>query len=55
MVFNWHTNAWLVTPNVGLEWHLVEGDRRISVLGHTGWSRIRVSASRTPYRNLQNP
>ena len=40
MVFNWHTNAWLVTPNVGLEWHLVEADQRISVLGHIGWSRI---------------
>jgi len=39
MVFNWHTNAWLVTPNVGLEWTKPEADRSISVLGHIG-SRI---------------
>src|SRR5262245_37023625 len=40
LLFNWHTDAYLVTPNLGLEWKLVEGDRRLSVGGHVSWSWI---------------
>jgi len=40
LLFNWHTNAYLVTPNLGLTWKLVEADRRVSVGAHVSWSWI---------------
>lgn len=40
LLFNWHTDAYLVTPNLGLVWNLLEADRRISVRGHASWSWI---------------
>jgi len=40
LLFNWHTNAYLVTPNLGLVWNLVEADRRINVGAHVSWSWI---------------
>ena len=40
LLFNWHTDAYLVTPNVGLEWKMTQADRRIGVAGHVAWSWI---------------
>lgn len=40
LLFNWHSNAWLVTPNVALEWSSASESRRISVRGHVAWSWI---------------
>lgn len=39
-VANWHTDAWLVTPNLGLDWTHESDERRISVSGHIAWSWI---------------
>jgi hypothetical protein len=40
MFVNWHTNAWLVTPNLALNWTRETDERRISVSGHVAWSWI---------------
>lgn len=40
LLFNWHSDAYLVTPNVALEWRIAEEERRISVVGHVAWSWI---------------
>ncbi len=39
-LFNWQTNAWSVTPNMGLGWAGTSGDKRMSVSGHVSWSWI---------------
>jgi hypothetical protein len=40
LLFNWRTNAWLVTPNVALDWTSAEAARRITIRGHAAWSWI---------------
>jgi hypothetical protein len=40
LLFNWRTNATLVTPNAGLEWTHSEDAHRISIRGHIAWSWI---------------
>jgi len=39
-LFNWDTNATLVTPNIGLEWSHRHDDRTTTVRLHAAWSRI---------------
>ena len=40
-LFNWHENAWLITPNAALEWStsLAPG-QQLTVRGHVAWSWI---------------
>ena len=40
LLFNWRTDAWLVTPSVALDWTRAEADRRTSIRGHSAWSWI---------------
>jgi hypothetical protein len=40
LLFNWHTDAYLVTPNIGLEWKFARPERRVSIVGHVAWSWI---------------
>ncbi|AMO23717.1 autotransporter outer membrane beta-barrel domain-containing protein [Ramlibacter tataouinensis] len=40
ILFNWRTNASLVTPNLGLEWKLATPARTVKVRGHLAWSWI---------------
>jgi hypothetical protein len=48
LLFNWHTDAYLVTPNLGLVWNLAEADHRISVGGHVSWSWISTFQASDP-------
>lgn len=48
LLFNWRSNAWLVTPNVGLEWTHANADRKYSVRGHVAWSWISSFAETDP-------
>ena len=40
LLFNWQTNAWLVTPSIGLEWSAAIGDAKTTVRGHVARSWI---------------
>lgn len=40
LLFNWRTNAWLVTPSVQLGWNRIDEARRISISGHVARSWI---------------
>ncbi|WP_250494958.1 MULTISPECIES: hypothetical protein [unclassified Caballeronia] len=40
VLFNWHTNAWLVTPNAGIEWMREQAEQSLSVKAHIAWSWI---------------
>jgi len=48
LLFNWRSNAWLVTPNAGLEWTHANADRTYSVRGHVAWSWISSFAETDP-------
>lgn len=40
-LFNWHENAWLITPNASLEWTTNIADtQRLTIRGHVAWSWI---------------
>lgn len=52
LLFNWHTNAWVVTPNLGLEWTVEEGGRKVTVTGHVGWSRITSFGESDPVQSF---
>ncbi|HZZ14043.1 MAG TPA: hypothetical protein VFE79_25410, partial [Paraburkholderia sp.] len=40
-LFNWHENAWLVTPNAALEWSAtLAPSRTLTVRGHVAWSWV---------------
>jgi hypothetical protein len=40
-LLNWHTSAWLATPNLGLGWsHTYAGNRTVSVRGHVAWTWV---------------
>jgi hypothetical protein len=40
-LFNWHENAWLVTPNAALEWTTsMAPDQTLAIRGHVAWSWI---------------
>ncbi|CAB3788376.1 hypothetical protein LMG28688_02676 [Paraburkholderia caffeinitolerans] len=40
-LFNWHENAWLITPNAALEWSAnLAPERTLTVRGHVAWSWI---------------
>jgi hypothetical protein len=36
LLFGWRTNAWLVTPSVGLEWSGAASDAKVTVVGRVG-------------------
>jgi len=40
LLFNWNSDAYLVTPNIGLVWKWMGADRRINVAAHASWSWI---------------
>jgi len=40
LLFNWQTNAWLVTPSIGLGWATANDDARTTVRGHVARSWI---------------
>jgi hypothetical protein len=40
LLFNWHTNAWLTTPSLGLAWSAGDADGRAMVRGHVARSWI---------------
>lgn len=40
LLFNWRTNAWLVTPSLGLDWVMANESRTIAVRSRVGWSKI---------------
>jgi hypothetical protein len=40
LVFNWHTNAWLVTPSLGLEWRVADAAGKTTFRGHVARSWI---------------
>jgi len=40
VLFNWRSNAWLVTPSAELAWTRQEGARRTGIRGHVAWSWI---------------
>lgn len=48
LLFNWRSSAWLVTPNVGLEWSHSNANRTYSVRGHAAWSWISSFAEADP-------
>ncbi|BAN24965.1 hypothetical protein [Caballeronia insecticola] len=40
-LFNWHENAWLITPNAALEWSAnLAPAQKLTVRGHIAWSWI---------------
>ena len=41
LIVNWHTNAWLATPNLGLAWkHDYGGERMLTLRAHTAWTWV---------------
>jgi hypothetical protein len=48
LLLNWQSSAWLVTPNLGLEWTHANADRTYSVRGHVAWSWISSFAETDP-------
>jgi hypothetical protein len=41
LLFNWHENAWLVTPNAALEWSTsLAPSKTLTVRGHIAWSWV---------------
>jgi hypothetical protein len=47
-LFGWHTEATLVTPNLGLEWVRKHDERTSSVRLHAAWSRIATFGEADP-------
>ncbi|MDR5781270.1 hypothetical protein QCE63_17860 [Caballeronia sp. LZ065] len=40
-LFNWHENAWMITPNASLEWMTgISSTRTLTIRGHIAWSWI---------------
>jgi hypothetical protein len=40
-LFNWHENAWLVTPNAALEWTTsIAPEQALTIRGHIAWSWV---------------
>lgn len=40
-LFNWHENAWLITPNASLQWATsIAPAQTLTIRGHIGWSWI---------------
>jgi hypothetical protein len=40
-LFNWHENAWLITPNAALEWSaIIAPAQTLTVRGHIAWSWV---------------
>lgn len=41
LLFNWHENAWLITPNAALEWKTnITQSQTLTIRGHVAWSWI---------------
>lgn len=47
-LFDWGTNATLITPNVGLEWIRRHDDRTTAIRLHAAWSRIATFGEADP-------
>ncbi len=39
-LFNWDTNAWLIAPNMALQWSDISPERRVRVRAHAAWAWI---------------
>lgn len=39
-IFNWDSDAWIVTPHLGIDWVPALPGRRVTLHAHTAWSRI---------------
>lgn len=39
-IFNWNSDAWVLTPHLGIDWVPDTPGRRIAVHAHTAWSRV---------------
>jgi hypothetical protein len=47
-LFNWGTDATLVTPNAGLQWLDASAARVLSLRGHVAWSSVRSHGTSDP-------
>jgi len=47
-LFEWHTEATLLTPNIGLEWARKQDDRTTIIRLHAAWSRIATVGEADP-------
>lgn len=52
-VFNWDSDAWIVTPHLGIDWVPDIPGRRITVHAHTAWSRIETYGESDPARSFR--
>jgi hypothetical protein len=48
IAFNWHTDAWLATPSIALQWSADEADHRMRVRAHVARSWISTFSESDP-------
>jgi hypothetical protein len=52
LLFNWHTNAWLTTPSLGLAWSAGDSDGKATVRGHVARSWISTFGATDPVQEF---
>jgi hypothetical protein len=52
LLFNWQTNAWLITPSIGLDWSHAIGDAKLDLRGHIARSWIRSFGESTTFQSF---
>ena len=52
LLFNWHTNAWLTTPSLGLAWSTGDAEGKATVRGHVARSWISTFGATDPVQEF---
>jgi hypothetical protein len=52
LLFNWDTDAWLITPSIGLDWSQPIGDAKLDIRGHVARSWIQSFGESTSFQSF---
>jgi hypothetical protein len=52
LLFNWQTDAWLITPSIGLDWSHPIGDAKLAIRGHVARSWIQSFGESTSFQSF---